>query len=240
MRHDLDTNQTHRERSHAAMRTRTKISTNSSPDRTSDMRRRTARGRAPAVLVVESDAWLGSLRCDVLQAEAGVWLAGVAAGAEEAISMAERERFDVVVVGHRPPVESAFRLCRELKRTAAPPAVVICCAQPDGLLAACCAVADADALISMYHCGAELPGVLDRIARGVRFLPAVPPRTETMLRGRLDPAEYAVFAMLRAGFPTADIAPALRMSDAELESRRSALIGRLETLPANPEARSDR
>jgi DNA-binding NarL/FixJ family response regulator len=208
------------------------MSTSTSPDPTSNPSRRRATAPALAVLVVESDGWLGSRLCDVLEAEPGVRLAGVAAGAEEAMSMVQRDRFDVAVVGHRSLGESAFRLCRELKRTPAPPAVVICCAHPDGLLAACCAVADADALISMHSCGAELPGVLDRVARGVRFLPAVPPGAGAMLKDRLDAPEYAIFALLLADFPAADIASALRISEAELESQQAALLSKLETLPA--------
>jgi DNA-binding NarL/FixJ family response regulator len=192
--------------------------------------------RAFEVLVVESDGRLASRLCDLVQMEPGFRLAGVAASAEEAISMAGRDRFDVAVVADQLPAERGFRLCRALKQTPTPPAVVICCTNPDGVLAACCAVADADALINMRHCGAELPGGLDRVARGVRFLPAVPPGTEAMLRDHLDPAEYAIFAMLLAGFPAADIASALTMSEAELESRQAALLGTLEMLPAAPRA----
>jgi DNA-binding NarL/FixJ family response regulator len=213
------------------------MSTSTNPDPVSDPSRRTATTPAPRVLVVESDGWMRSRLCELLQTEPGFRSAGVAAGAEEAMSMAEREGFEIAVVGHRPPAESGFRVCRELKRTPTPPAVVICCAHPDGVLAACSAVAEADALISAYHCDAELVGVLDRVVRGVRFLPAVPPAVGAMLRDRLDPEEYAVFGMLLAGFPAADIASALRMSQAELESQQAALLGKLETPPAAPGAR---
>ena len=152
--------------------------------------------------------------------------------------MAERERFDIAVIGHRPPTESAFGLCQELKRMPAPPAVVICCAHPDGVHAACCAVAMADALVSIYDCDAELAGAVNRVVRGVRFLPAVPPGTGAMLRDRLEPAEYALFCMLLAEIPAADVASALRMSEAELGSQQTALLGKLETFSATPEARS--
>ena len=228
--HALDINPTHSERNYAVM------STSTSPERTSAPSRRRATPPAVAVLVVESDGWLASRLCDLMQAEPGFRLAAAVAGADEAVSMARRERFEIAVIGHRPPAESAFRLCRELKRTPAPPAVVICCARPDGVDAACCAVVTADALVSMYDCDAELAGALDRVARGVRFLPAVPPATGAMLRDCLEPAEYALFGMLLAKLPAADIASALRMSVAELESQRAALLGKLETLPAIPEA----
>jgi len=204
------------------------MSTRTSPDPTSDPSHRAA----PAVLVVESDGWLGSRLCHVVETKPGFRLAAVAMDAGEAVSIAESERCDVAVVGHHPPSESGFKACRELKLTPTPPGVVICCEDPDGLLAACAALADADALISRYHAGAELPGVLDRVARGVRYLPSVPPSVGAMLRDRLDASEYAVFGLLLAGLPAADVAAALRMSETELESRRSALIGRLEALSA--------
>lgn len=212
------------------------MSTSTSPDRISEPSHRRSIPAAAAVLVVESDGWLASRLCDLMQAEPGFRLAGAAAGAEEAMSMAKRERFDIAVIGHRPPTESAFRLCRELKRMPAPPAVVICCARPDGVHAACCAVVNADALVSIYDCDAELAGALDRVDRGVRSLPAVLPGVGTMVRECLDPTEYALLAMLLAGFPPTGVASTLRISDAELESRRTALLDKLETLPATPEA----
>jgi two-component system response regulator DevR len=209
------------------------MTTSTSPDPTSDPSRRTTTPPAPGWSVVESEAWLRSRLCDLLQTEPRFWLAGVAERAEKVISMAERERFDIAVVGHRPPSESGFKVCRELKWMPTPPVVVICCAYPDGVLTAACAVAEIEALVSICDSDAELAGVLDRVARGARFLPSVPPRVGAMLHERLDPAEHAIFSMLLAGLPTADVARGLRMSQAELESRRSALLGKLETLPAS-------
>ncbi|MFZ0376489.1 MAG: hypothetical protein WCD11_16505 [Solirubrobacteraceae bacterium] len=92
------------------------MSTTISPDPISNPSRQTGTARALGVMVVDSNEWLRSRLCKLLQTEPGLRLAGVAAGAEEAMSMGERERFDLAVVGHRPPGESAFRLCRELKR----------------------------------------------------------------------------------------------------------------------------
>jgi len=184
------------------------------------------------VLVVDVDEWLRSRVCHLLENEAGFRLVGVAGSTEEAMRMAERQAVDVAVIGHRARSRSGLWLCRELKRSARPPAVVICSAYPHAVLTACCLVAEADALFSVYHSDAELAGVLDRVVRGVRFLPAVPPRVGAMLHERLEPAEHAIFSMLLAGLSAPDVARGLRMSQAELESRRSVLLGKLETLPA--------
>jgi two-component system response regulator DevR len=200
-------------------------------DSISDQARRPATAQALGVLVVENHEWLRSRMCSLLETEPGLRLAGVAESAEEAMWMAEREPVDVAVVGHRARSRSGLWLCRELKRTAAPPAVVVCSAYPDGVLAACCVVAEADALVSTYDCDAELSVVLRRVGLGARLLPTVPPRVGAMLHERLDPAEHAIFTMLLAGIPPVDVARGLRISHAELESRRSTLLDKLEMLP---------
>jgi DNA-binding NarL/FixJ family response regulator len=196
-----------------------------------DRARPADRSPGPVVLVVGEDAWLRTRMCHVLETEPKFRLAGVAENEEEAIWMAEHERVDVAVVGHRARSGSGLWLCRDLKRSAAPPAVAICTACPDAVLTACCVAAEADALVSIYDCDADLANVLDRVARGIRLLPAVPPRVGAMLHVRLDPAEHAIFSMLLAGVPASDVARGLRISPAEFESRRSVLLGKLETLP---------
>jgi two-component system, NarL family, response regulator DevR len=195
----------------------------------------TARGSG--VLVVENDSWLRSRVCHLLETEPGLRLSGVSESAEQALRMAEQEPIDVAVVGHRPRSWSGLRLCSELKQTPAPPAVVICSAYPDGVLAACCVVAEADALVSRYDCDAELSSVLRRVSLGARLLPSVPPRVGAMLHERLETPEHAIFSMLLAGIPAADVARGLRISQAEFESRRSGLLGKLETLPPTSRTR---
>jgi DNA-binding NarL/FixJ family response regulator len=202
-----------------------------SRDSISEPSRRLATAPASGVLVVENHEWLRGRLCNLLETEPGLRLAGVAESADEAMRMVESEPADVVVVGHRARSRSGFSLCRELKRTAAPPAVVICSAHPDGVLAACCVVAEADALVSRYDCDAELSVVLRRAGLGERLLPTVPPRVGAMLHERLAPAEHAIFSMLLAGIPAADVARGLRISLAELESYRSTLLEKLEMLP---------
>jgi two-component system, NarL family, response regulator DevR len=203
----------------------------SSRPSTPDQSRRPATVSALGVLVVENNAWLRSRLCALLETEPGLRLAGLPESAEEAMWMAESEPVHVAVVGHGAGSRSGFWLCRELKRIAAPPAVVICSAYPDGVLAACCVAAEADALVSRYDCDAELSVVLRRVGLGARLQPTVPPRVGAMLHERLDPAEHAIFSMLLAGIPAVDVGRALRISQAELESHRSTLLDKLEMLP---------
>ena len=181
------------------------------------------------VLVVDVGAWLGARLRELVETESGFWLAGLTDSTDDARSMAEHGRVDLAVIGHHPPSWSGLSLCRELKRSPSPPGVVICAARPGPVLGACCVVAEADALAGVYDCDAQLAGVLDRVARGIRFLPAVPRGVAALLHARLEPAERAMFSMLLAGLPGADVARGLRMDSAEFESRRSALLGTLQT-----------
>jgi DNA-binding NarL/FixJ family response regulator len=199
-------------------------------DTTPDQPTRAIHPGALGVLLLEEDSWHRSRVCQLLETEPGFRLAAVTESGREAVDMAKREQLAVAVVAHRPPSRSAFGVCRELKRLATPPAVVICSARPDGVQAACCLVAGADALMSRYDCDAQFSGVLDRVARGVRFLPTVPRRVGAMLHDGWEPAEHAMFSMLLAGAPAADLARGLRMSDDEVESCRSTLLRKLESL----------
>jgi DNA-binding NarL/FixJ family response regulator len=183
------------------------------------------------VLVLDDAACVRSRICRLLETEPGFRLAGVAETAEDAMWIVEHAPVGMAVIGHRARSRSGLWLCRELKRSATPPPVVICSAYPDAVLTAGCVVAEADGLVSIYDSDDELAGVLHRVAGGARFLPAVAPRVGAMLHERLDPAEHAIFSMLLAGMSASDVARGLRISRAELESRRSALLGKLETLP---------
>jgi hypothetical protein len=86
---------------------------------------------------------------------------------------------------------------------------VIFCSDPGGLLAGCATVAAADALVSLHHVTAELPGVLRHVARRVAFLPPVPSFVAARLRDCLEDAEFAVFGMFLAGWPATELAAAL-------------------------------
>jgi DNA-binding NarL/FixJ family response regulator len=189
--------------------------------------------RAPApvgVLLVDETTPLRSRMSRLLEMEPRFRLAGVADSNEQAALMMKRDPVDVAVLVHRPASESPFALCRELKRSVTPPSVVICCADPDDVLAACAMVVEADALVNMYLGDLEWAAVLGRVAHGARLMLPMPSRVTPLLRNCLDPAEHAIFSLLLAGIPAMQIAAALRMSDGELEARRSTLLHKLEPL----------
>ena len=157
-----------------------------------------------------------------------------ASSAEEARSLAEREPVDVAVVDYQLGSRSGLWLTRMLKRLEPAPSVVIYSAYYDGPLSAACVVAGADALVSKGGVGAELSHAVRAVARGHSRLPLVPPTLAGAMRRRLGADEQAIFGMLLAGIDPSEIATTLGMSSRALDSRRWAMLHKLEGLRPDP------
>jgi two-component system response regulator DevR len=153
-----------------------------------------------------------------------------ACSAEEARSLAEREPIDVAVVDYQLGSRTGVWLTRKLKALEPAPAVVMYSAYCDGPLAAACVVAGADGLISKGGVGAELCHAVRAVARGQSRLPLVPPTLAGAMRRRLGDQEQAIFGMLLAGIDPPEIATTLGISDRALDTRRWAMLHKLEGL----------
>ena len=150
--------------------------------------------------------------------------------AEEARSLAEREPIDVAVVNYQLGSRTGLWLTRKLKELEPAPGVVMYSAYCDGPLAAACVVAGADGLISKGGVGAELCHAVRAVARGQSRLPLVPPTLAGAMRRRLGAQEQAIFGMLLAGIDPAEIAITLGISERALDTRRWAMLQKLEGL----------
>ena len=155
----------------------------------------------------------------------------VCVNAEAAIADAEHQAIDVAVVDYHLGGRNGLWICRALKRMAKPPRVIIFSAFANDHLAACCAVAGADAVLNKGVLGSELCDAVRAVMRGRRLLPRVSPPLADMLRRRLGDADQPLFGMLLAGIPRVDIGHALTMSAHELNSREAAMLRKLEALP---------
>jgi DNA-binding NarL/FixJ family response regulator len=153
-----------------------------------------------------------------------------ASSAEEARSLADREPIDVAVVDYQLGSRSGLWLTRMLKRLEPPPSVVIYSAYCDGPLSAACVVAGADGLVSKGGVGVELCHAVRAVARGHSRLPIVSPTLAGAMRRRLGADEQAIFGMLLAGIDPSEIASTLGMSSRALDSRRWAMLHKLEGL----------
>ncbi len=158
--------------------------------------------------------------------------------AEEAVAQARAERVDVAVVDYQLGGHNGLWVCRRLKRLPDPPRVVIFSAFANDHLAACSAVAGADAVLNKGVLGSELCDAVRSVVRGRRLLPRVSQPLADMLRRRLPEREQMLFGMLLAGIPRVEIARTLDMSARELNCRADAMLRDLEPLPGEGPAPS--
>ena len=160
-----------------------------------------------------------------------------ACSAEEARSLAEREPIDVAVVDYQLGSRTGLWLTRKLKELEPAPGVVMYSAYCDGPLAAACVVAGADGLVSKGGVGAELCHAVRAVARGYSRLPLVPPTLAGAMRRRLSAQDQAIFGMLLAGIDPSEIATTLGISAHALDTRRWAMLHKLEALRPDPARR---
>jgi two-component system response regulator DevR len=163
-------------------------------------------------------------------------VAAVCMNADGVVARAEAERIDVAVVDYYLGGRNGLWLCRQLRRMAQPPRVVVFSAFANDHLAACSAVAGADAVLNKGVLGSELCDAIRSVMRGRRLLPRVSPPLADMLRRRLAEGEQLLFGMLLAGIPGAQIGRTLGISARELASREDAMLAKLEALPGEAPA----
>ena len=167
----------------------------------------------------------------LLEAQPDFEIVAVCIDAESAAAYAAVRQIDVAVVDYQLPAHNGLWLCRQLKHAADPPRVIVFSGFADHYLAACCAVAEADAVLNKGVLGSELCDAVRAVARGRRLLPRVPQPLADSLRRRLSDAEQLLFGMLLAAIPRDQIRKALGLSEHELDARMSAMLRTLETPP---------
>jgi DNA-binding NarL/FixJ family response regulator len=188
------------------------------------------------VLVVDDHPAVRLGLVQLLEGQRDFTVESVCVSAEAAVAQAEHERIDVAVLDYHLGGRNGLWVCRKLKRMARQPRVIIFSAFANDHLAACCAVAGADALLNKGVLGSELCDAVRAVARHRRLLPRVSTPLAGMLRRRLDDAEQPLFGMLLAGIPRGEIGQILRMSARELDSRESGMLRKLELLPGEAPA----
>jgi len=182
------------------------------------------------VLVVDDHPAVRLGLSQLLDDQPDIVVVEVASSAEEALSLAEREPIDVAVVDYQLGSRSGLWLTRMLKRLEPAPSVVMYSAYCDGPLAAACVVAGADGLVSKGGVGSELCHAVRAVAQGYSRLPMVPQALAGAMRRRLGAEEQAIFGMLLAGIEPSDIANTLGISARGLDTRRWAMLHKLEGL----------
>jgi DNA-binding NarL/FixJ family response regulator len=181
------------------------------------------------LLVVDDHGAVRAGLRDMLADEPDFDVVAAVATAEEALSVAERQVIDVAVVDYQLGGRTGLWLSRKLKRLRPSPGVVIYSAYADDVLSAAAVVAEADGIVSKAGLGSELCEAIRAVVRGGHRLRPAPSWLSEALRHRLGHEEQAIFGMLLAGIPRADIAQTLGMSKDALDSRMRAMLRTLES-----------
>lgn len=144
--------------------------------------------------------------------------------AEEALGGGERSEDVVVLDYHLGGSRDGLWVTRQLKRRSSPPRVLIYSAFADSALAAAALVAGADGLLSKTSLGEELCDAIRALARGRRYLPAIPQTVAQALCSQLQPGDRAIFGMLLADVEPDEITERLRMPLGQLDDRRGIML----------------
>lgn len=100
-------------------------------------------------------------------------------------------------------------------------------------LAVAALVAGADGLLGKHELGDELCHAIRRLARGQRYLPAIPPGLAHAMGAGLEPREQTILAMLLYGTGASAIAERLSITEQELAGVRASILRTLS--PRGPE-----
>jgi two-component system, NarL family, response regulator DevR len=192
-----------------------------------------ATGRSIRLLAVDDHPAVRRGLRELLEDQPDFELVDVVSSAEQAMSVAERDRLDVAVVDYQLGGRNGLWLSRKLKRLPRPPRVIVYSAYCDGPLAAAAVVAEADGIVSKGVLGSELCDAIRSVAGGRSLLPVMPWRLGEVMRARLGADEQAIFGMLLARISCREIAQTLGISSADLESHLWQMLRTLEAL--NPE-----
>jgi DNA-binding NarL/FixJ family response regulator len=91
-------------------------------------------------------------------------------------------------------------------------------------------VAGADGVVSKGTIGDDVVRAIRTLSHGRRVIPPIPRASHRSLSARLEPNDQAILGMLLQDIAPSEVADALGMSGARLESRRAAIVRTLTTV----------
>jgi DNA-binding NarL/FixJ family response regulator len=132
-----------------------------------------------------------------------------------------------VLLYYHLPDEDGLRLCRRIKRTLAPPKVLLYSAYADASLAIPALLAGADGTVHKGAPANELYEALRLVARGE---PVLPPISRELLEAageRLDLDDLPILGLVVDGTSRPEIARVLGIEPDAVEARIERMLGRL-------------
>jgi DNA-binding NarL/FixJ family response regulator len=179
------------------------------------------------ILLVDDHPALRAGLTAVLRAEPGLVPLGTAASEEELWPALNRTRPDVVVLDYHVPPADGLQLCRRIKRTLPPPAVLLYSAYADASLMIPARLAGADGVVNKGAPANELYDAIRTVARGDSVMPPVSRELLDDANARLDPDDLPILGMVLDGTSDAEIAKTLGLSGDVLTRRLDRMLGRL-------------
>ena len=181
-------------------------------------------------LLDDHPAVLAGLR-RLIDAEADLSVAAVAASAPELARQLNGLRPDVVILDYDLARDDGLAHCRRIKSRPNPPAVIVYSAYAGPALTLAARAAQADAVVDKAESVHTLLTAVRRAAAGEILMAPVPRYAFEAAVARLEDEDLPVFAMLLDREPAHSIAEALRVDPAEVNWRAQRVVGRLRPRP---------
>ncbi|HEV2062223.1 MAG TPA: response regulator transcription factor [Solirubrobacteraceae bacterium] len=187
------------------------------------------------VLVVDDHPAMQAGLTAVLRTEPGFVPVGAVETEFELWPALTRTRPDVVLLDYHLPPSDGLALCRRIKRTLPPPAVLLFSAYADANLAIAARLAGADGLVNKGAAATELHDAIRTVAKGRPVMPAVDRELLAAAGERLPDEDLPILGMALDGTPHSEIAQTLRLDGEELGARLDRMIERLKVEVPNGE-----
>jgi DNA-binding NarL/FixJ family response regulator len=156
-------------------------------------------------------------------------LIGSARNERELLALVRRARPAVVVMDLHHDGRAGLELCLDIRGEPQPPAVVIYTAVAGDTVTVSAALAGAAAVVAKSSPTALLLDAIRTAVSSPGARPRVAIETRRMAATRLDPTEYAIFAMRLSGETPEEIARTLGLLPTEVRHRIASMLARLNT-----------
>ena len=188
------------------------------------------------MLLVDDHPALRTGLTAVLRAEPGLVPLGTAASEDELWPALNRTKPDVVLLDYHLPPADGLVLCRRIKRTMPPPAVLLYSAYADASLVIPALLAGADGVVNKGAPANELYDAIRTVARGEQVMPPITRELLDAAQSRLDDEDIPVLMMALDGTSEAEIARTLNVAPDDMAHRLDRMISRLKVEVPAPKA----
>jgi DNA-binding NarL/FixJ family response regulator len=179
------------------------------------------------VLLVDDHLALRAGLTAVLNAEPGIVPLAAAASERELWPALQRTRPDVVVLDYHLPGRDGLSISRQIRRTLAPPRVLLYSAYADAALAIPAVLAGAGGIVHKGAPATELYEAIRRVARGDRVMPPLSGELVAGAAQRLLAEDLPILGMALDDTSPAEMAEALRIDPSDLDARIERMLASL-------------